>query len=197
VDSPTSLKKEWVLTKDAFDVFLSSLDRDRDRAGEKYENVRLKLMKYFQWCGVVSPDVEIDETINRVARKIQEGENVYNLNAYLYGVAKNVYAEWRKKQSRNQQMSEDENRIEAPEAEEEDHEARQRRICLDNCLQKLAEQSRLTIIDYYEYEKKDKSKHRKELAAKQGVTTNALRINVHRIRLSLEACVRECLGHYA
>ena len=197
MDSPTSLKKEWVLTKEAFDVFLGRLDRDRDRAGEKYESIRLKLMRYFLWCGVVSPDVETDETINRVARKIQEGENISNLNAYIYGVAKNVYSEWLKKQSRNQQMSEDENQIEAPEPEEEDPDAVQRRTCLDSCLQNLAEQSRVVIIEYYHFEKKDKSKHRKELASKQGVTPNALRINVHRIRLNLEACVRECLGRCA
>ena len=30
-------KSEWVLTQAAFDGFLAALDRDRDKAGEKYE----------------------------------------------------------------------------------------------------------------------------------------------------------------
>ena len=63
-------KSEWVLTQDAFDGFLASLDRDRDKAGEKYEYIRLKLLKYFQWCGSDEPDIDADETINRVTRKI-------------------------------------------------------------------------------------------------------------------------------
>ena len=34
-----------------------------------------------------------------------------------------------------------------------------------------------------------------ELAARLGITANALRINAHRIRMSLETCVKQCLGH--
>ena len=44
-------KSEWVLTQAAFDGFLATLDSDRDKAGEKYEYIRLKLLKYFQCCG--------------------------------------------------------------------------------------------------------------------------------------------------
>jgi hypothetical protein len=67
------LKQEWVLTQEAFDRFLTMLDRDRDMAGEKYEFIRLKLLKYFQWCGSDVPDMDADETINRVTRRIDEG----------------------------------------------------------------------------------------------------------------------------
>lgn len=197
MDSPTSLRKEWVLTKEAFDVFLASLDPDRDRAGQKYEGVRLKLLKYFQWCGAVAPDIEADETINRVARKIQEGENVYNLNAYIYGVAKLVNAESLKKQHRNQQLSEDASEIEAQPLEEEDPDATERRACFDRCLKHLPDQNQVIITEYYRYEKKQKIEHRKKLAATLGVTLNALRISAHRIRLTLEACVRECLNQCA
>jgi len=71
----TAAKKDWVLTKEGFDRFLATLDTDRDKAGEKYENIRLKLLKYFQWCGSVAPDIDADETINRVTRRIEEGAN--------------------------------------------------------------------------------------------------------------------------
>ena len=36
-------KKDWTLTKEAFERLLDSLDANRERAGEKYENVRRKL----------------------------------------------------------------------------------------------------------------------------------------------------------
>jgi RNA polymerase sigma factor (sigma-70 family) len=194
VDSPISLKKQWVLTKESLDVFLARLDPDEDRAGQKYEVIRLKLVKYFQWGRLVAAEEAADETINRVARKLQQGENVYNLNAYIYGVAKLVCAEWIKKQNRNQQISEDDKEIEAPVPEADDLDATERQSCFDKCLRRLPDQNRVIIIEYYRYEKKEKIKHRKELAATQGITVNALRISAHRTRMSLEACVRECLG---
>lgn len=197
LDPQTSPKKDWVLTKEALDCFLTRLDPDRDRAGEKYEAIRLRLLKYFQWCGVVVPDVEVDETLNRVVRKIHEGENVYNLSSYIYGVAKWVYAECLKKQTRNQPISDQEYEIEAPVPEDDDPQVSERRTCLNNCLQTLPEESRLIIVEYYRHEKREKSKHRKELAATRGMTVNALRISAHRLRLNLEACVRQCLSQYA
>ena len=196
MDPPTSLKKEWVLTKEALDIFLARLDLDRERAGQKYEGVRQRLLKYFQWCGAVAPDMDADETINRVARKIEAGENVYNLNAYLYGVAKLVNAESLKIRIRSQQISDDVHEIEAPtfEYEFEDPEELERRSCFDRCLQYLPDQNRTVITEYYRFEKGKKIEHRKKLAAQLGITINALRILAHRIRVNLEACVREVSG---
>ena len=194
MDSPTSLKKEWVLTKEALDNFLARLDGDRDRAGQKYEGVRLKLLKYFQWCGAVAPDMDADETINRVARKILEGENVYNLTAYIYGVARRVNAESLKLRTRNEQIDDEVHEIEAPEPDD-DPDENERRVCFDRCLQVLPERSREIVIGYYQYDRNQKIEHRKRLAAKFGITLNALRIAAHRTRVNLETCVKECLGH--
>lgn len=193
MDPPTSLKKEWILTKEALDNFLARLDVDRDRAGQKYEGVRVKLLKYFQWSGAVAPDIDADETINRVARKLQEGESVYNLNAYIYGVAKLVNAESLKLRNRNEQLADDEEEFEAPEPED-DPDAAKRRNCFDRCLQSLPEPNRQIIVGYYQYDKGKKIDHRKKLAAKLGITMNALRIMAHRIRANLETCVRECVA---
>ena len=193
VDFPTPPKKEWVLTKEAFDGFLARLDVDRDKAGEKYESVRLKLLKYFRWRGSDSCEIDADETINRVARRIQEGENVYNLNAYLYGVAKLVYSESLRARNRKEELDEA-CRIEATNIEEES-DAAERQGCLTRCLGYLTDDDRETITEYYQFEKGKKIEHRKQLARRFGITLNALRIKAHRQRVNLEACVRECLGH--
>lgn len=193
MDSPTSLKKEWVLTKEALDTFLGRLDVDHDRAGQKYETVRRKLLKYFEWCGSVTPDIEADETINRVARKIQEGENIYNLNAYIYGVARIVNTESLKIRTRNQQIDDEVHDFEAPEPEDEPDDTA-RRVCFDRCLKCLTERSREIVIGYYQYDKNEKIECRKKLAAKLGMTRNALRIAAHRTRATLETCVKECVG---
>ena len=196
MDSKVSLKKEWVLTKEAFDRFLAMLDRDREQAGQKYESVRIRLVKYFQWSGAPEPDSEADETINRVARKIEEGATVYNLPAYIHGVAKLVRAESLKSPMRKQQVLEEAYGVQAKPID--DHfDASERRTCLNRCLQCIPEENREIIIEYYQEEKTRKIECRKELAARLGITLNALRINAHRIRMSLERCVRECLAQYA
>lgn len=194
MDSPTSLKKEWVLTREALDSFLAKLDRDRDRAGQKYEGVRLRLLKYFQWSGAVAPDIEADETINRVARKIEEGENVHNLNAYIYGVARLVSAESRKTRGQSQQLADETETIEAPQPDEDDSDLGERRACFARCLQSLPDKYREIVTEYYRYEKGKKIEHRKKLAARLGITVNALRISAHRTRLGLENCVRKCVS---
>lgn len=196
MDSPVSLKKEWVLTQQAFERLLASLDVDREQAGQKYERVRHKLIKYFEWRGAAYPDKETDETLNRVARKIEEGTKIQNLNAYLYGVARMVFAE-----SLKVWVSEQQALNQAPvvdlSAPDYDADADDRHACLDRCLRNLPEESRDLIIEYYQDEKSRKIERRRSLAARLGIPLNALRIRAHRIRNDLEGCVRACLGQQA
>lgn len=196
VDSPSLPKKEWVLTKEAFDRFLGRLDVDRDVAGEKYECIRLKLMKYFEWRGSDLPDMDADETINRVVRRLEQGENVYNLNGYIYGVAKLVQAESLKKRNRKQELIDESSRFE-PITETENVEAKERQGCFDRCLGYLTQEDREIITEYYQYEKGKKIAYRKQLAIRFNMSPNALRIRAHRQRVNLEACVGECLGRCA
>lgn len=197
VDSPSLPKKEWVLTKEAFDRFLGRLDVDRDAAGEKYECVRLKLIKYFEWRGSELPDMDADETINRVVRRLEEGENIYNLNGYIYGVAKLVYAESLKKRNRKQELIDAASRSE-PITESENAETRERQGCFDRCMGYLTQEDREIITEYYQYEKgSQKITYRRQLAIRFNLSPNALRIRAHRQRVNLEACVGECLGRCA
>ena len=196
VDSPNPPKKDWVLTKEAFDRFLSCLDADRDKAGEKYECIRIKLLNYFQWHGSDFPDMNADETINRVARKIEEGENIYNLNGYIYGVAKLVHAESLRKQNKRQEVIDEVFRVE-PSTDDDHAEVMERQVCFDRCLGYLTNEDREIITEYYQYEKGQKVAYRKRLAARLGISSNALRIKAHRQRINLEACVGECLGRGA
>lgn len=187
--------QEWVMTQEAFDRLLASLDADREQAGQKYVHLRLKLVKYFEWRGAAFPDREADVTINRVARRIQEGLEVESLSAYSYGVARLVFSEVLRAQQKEREAFECAPGAEAQEMEDEtDAHAEARRACLDRCLQALPEDQRDLIIEYYDDEKGKKIERRKRLATRLGIRLNALRIRAHRIRVGLEACVRECLG---
>ena len=188
------LKKEWVLTKDVFVRFLAVLDIDRDKAGERYEEIRLKLLKYFQWCGSEFPDIDADDTLNRVMRRMEEGVDVFNLNGYIYGVAKLVHAESLKVRNRKQEL--DEASLFDLASLGIDAEAAQRQECLEHCLGRLSKEHRAIITEYYMHDKAEKITSRERLAARLGVSLNNLRVRMYRQRLNLESCVNKCLGRY-
>lgn len=183
------------MTQEAFDRLLASLDADREQAGQKYVRLRLKLVKYFEWHRAAFPDREADVTLNRVARRIEEGQPVHSLNAYCYGVARLVFAESLRAQQKEREVFECEPTADAP--DETDADAEVRSECLERCLRALSDESRDLILEYYEGEKGGKVEGRKRLAKRLGIPLNALRIRAHRIRVSLEACMRECVGQNA
>jgi DNA-directed RNA polymerase specialized sigma24 family protein len=187
-------KSEWVLTQAAFDGFLAALDRDREKAGEKYEYIRLKLLKYFQWCGSDVPDIDADETINRVTRRIYEGQDIYNLTGYIYGVAKLVHAESLMRRNRMQALD-DASLIELSSIGVKIEVANYQE-CLERCLGCLSDEDREVIIEYYRYQKTEKIDGRKRLAARLGISLNTLRVKMHRQRINLEGCVEKCLPRY-
>jgi hypothetical protein len=82
---------KWALTREALSQF-SRLDGDPDKAGEKYEAIRLRLAKFFDWRGAHFPDQLADETINRVIRKVESGETAGD-RTILLGVARLVFLE--------------------------------------------------------------------------------------------------------
>lgn len=182
---------DWVLTGDAFNRFLSCLDSDMERAGEKYELIRRKLVKYFDWRGAHFPEECADETINRVIRKVEAEETIQDIPTYCYGIARFVFLETLKK-SDNRQVSLDELSTDpaAPSIEEEPAAQQE---CFEHCLSGLPVESRQLILQYYEDERRDKINNRQAMASHLGIPLNALRSRVQRIRDKLEQCVRNCL----
>src|SRR5206468_187108 len=81
-----SQKKGWELTKAAFDDLLECLSPDREQAAAAYEEIRRKLITFFEFRGCLSSQDQADETINRVARRIQEGEIIQasDVASYFY-----------------------------------------------------------------------------------------------------------------
>jgi DNA-directed RNA polymerase specialized sigma24 family protein len=183
--SPGSRKSKADLTKEALDRLLHWLDRDRDRAGHRYEQIRSGLIKVFMGRGAVDPEELADETINRVARKAQEitGGYVGDPALYFYGVAKMVYLEYSRRKTVAPHAP-------PPGAAEEDD---LRYECLEKCMQNLSSKNRELILAYYEHESGAKIDRRKELAGRMGITANALWIRTHRIKKGLRNCVNECL----
>jgi len=207
MDRSSTFKKDWVLNQAAFDRMLGQLDGNRDRAGEKYELIRQKLMKFFQWRGCASPEEYTDRTIDRAARKIEEGVEVHARDPYLYfhGIAVNVLREHWKEPEREVETLDDlptshnpaEDPMAAKEREVEKLESEQRLECLDECVQSLLPQSLRLITEYHQGAGGDQIAQRKKLAQRLKIPLNALRIRAYRIRGELEACVKDCVKRAA
>jgi hypothetical protein len=93
-----ALKKDWVVTPEAFEKMLFWLDADLTAAGEKYEKIREKLIKLFRWRNCFPEEEYADITINRVTRRVFETSEIKGENPYTYfhGTALNVLREyWR------------------------------------------------------------------------------------------------------
>jgi DNA-directed RNA polymerase specialized sigma24 family protein len=184
-------RRQWDLTPKAFDQFLSLLDLDRDRAGESYEALRRNLIQLFIWRGCRDPESHADETINRVIRKIDEGEEVRDVIAYAHGVARRLLLEIFKKQEREQIGIEELPPLVAQPEEQDDETGV---LCLRRCLNRLPEESRQLIVLYYQGEKSAKIENRKRLAEGLSVTLGALRYRAFDLRQRLQGCIERCMG---
>lgn len=192
VDPADQQKAKWSLTQEAFDKLLSHFSTDRNQSGFLHETARRKLVRFFEWRSFLNAEDYADEVMNRVARRIDEGQVIDNLMAYIWGVARIVLKEALKERERAPLSMEDSPgslRLKAPVPVEPDA----RELCLEQCLQNLDEENRRLILGYYAGERREKINNRQQLADELQIPMNALRIRAHRIRKTLETCIAECL----
>lgn len=152
------------------------------------------MLRYFERHGIKDTDWCVDESLDRVMRKLDEGEAISNIMAYIYAVASYVRKEAWKEQVR-QAEAEVQHTAVVTEYRTRDESTLQ--ICLDRCLNKLPIETRILIRDYYSEDGSAKIRLRKQMAQRLGIRLNALRIRAHKIRISLEACVRDCVSNFA
>ncbi|MDQ3254578.1 MAG: hypothetical protein M3R15_11835, partial [Acidobacteriota bacterium] len=137
------------LTANAFAKLLNGLNADRERAGDKYEELRRTLTRFFEWRGAPFPEEQADETFNRVARRLDEGVKINNIGGYCYEVARLVCLESLKGYDSKRTPLEDHLEVTAADAGDEAVEKELRLTCLDDCLRSLPAESRELITEYY------------------------------------------------
>jgi DNA-directed RNA polymerase specialized sigma24 family protein len=182
--------RKWSLTQEAFDRLLSHLDPDRETAGQKYLEVRSNLIRFFEWRGCSFPEDHADETINRVARRASEGEEIRNPTAYLIGAARMIVLEIYKEQAKERQAFSE---LAHAERSYQFEELEPRVECLERCLGTLSSENRELILQYYRGEKGGQIKIRKRLSERFSVPLNTLRMRALRVRENLLLCVQDCL----
>jgi len=193
VDGEGTARQKWTLTQEAFDRLLVALGGDRDSAAQKYLEIRTNLMRFFEWRGCSFPEDHADETINRIAKRVAEGEEILNYSGYAMGVARLLLLEINKGRQREQQaLAEIGTSSEVYEEEPDDSESRL--VCLRSCLQTLSADNRELILEYYQGEKGEKIQNRKKLMDRLGIPVNTLRMRALRLRERLQSCVETCVA---
>jgi len=184
------------LTAEGFAKLLACFDFDRDRAGQKYEELRLTLIRFFEWRGAPFPEEHADEAFNRVARKLGEGLEIRNIRGYCYEVARLICLEALKGvDSKRDQLEPDHQNTEAAASSDEAAEREIRLTCLDRCLENLPADARTLILQYYQDDSQDRIERRKALAAALALNREALANRAQRLRAKLERCVTRCCNN--
>lgn len=193
IDTPQPEKQN--VTREGFDLLLAQLDADRNRAGEKYENFRRKLIKFFGWWGSTAPEELADETFDRVGRKFAEGETIRDVSGYLVGVARLIFKEHVKGQVRMRATVEQLPRNSSTSDDPVDGDTKH--ACYHSCLSKLPVESRDLVLRYYQMQDRNKADEREALCAEMGIPINLLRVRAFRIRKKLGECLHACIKNRA
>lgn len=187
--------KDWEPPLEAWDKFLSLLDADRDKAGEKYEAIQRKLITFFECRRCLAPEQLADVSINRVIRRYFEGEVINTLMGYVYGVAKIVYLEHLAEQRNEQDMQAHLAYTRQP-TEADSHSdtlSDALYVCFDGCMEELPKDDQEFIKQYYEESRRKKIDNRKSMAEGLRISQNALVLRAFHIRKRLKRCIDKCL----
>jgi len=196
------VKKDWAPTREAFRHFLQWLDEGVDSGGERYLEMRRRLAVYFDRKNCRSPDELADETMNRVAQKLEEKGSITELSPahYCYVTARFVFLEYLRGRERTHSSFEemansaDQSCLVANSGAGLQSQTQERLYeCLEHCLNQLPRKDRELILEYYQGEQRAKIESRSRLAARLGLSLNALSIRACRIREKLEMCARKYL----
>ena len=185
------------LTETAFNLLLIRLEKDESifplttRAAEKYELLRQKLVKCLMWKGCSETDADslADTVLDRVALKLEKGEDILNFNAYIYGVLRLVWLEYFRKTPPPPPPP--------PPPTPPPPTPMPRMLCLRKCLTEVVpnvKDSQL-ILRFYDNKEGEKLKEaRKRLAEELGMSSGALKTKACYLRQRLERCINECVA---
>jgi len=185
---------EAALTPLAFRRLLSWLDDGVDSHGERYVEMRRRLVSYFDRRDRWAAEELADETLNRVARTLEAGAVAVTPPArYCYVMARFILLEDVRRSRRQVPMDESwqaaagHGRAAAADAARESRD--ERLDGLERCLLQLKPQRRELILEYYRDSGRRRIDRRRALAQRLGISMNALAIRACRIRDALMACV--------
>lgn len=184
------MTKHWASTSVDFSGFVDWLDGGTSSGGRSYVDMHARLIAYFARKGCAAPEDLADETLTRVARRLQEEGAITGVAPaqYCYIVARFVLLESLRGADRHRVELARDVRDPAPPADD-DQERLLRR--LDDCLTQIDEDDRSLILAYYSGTGAARIAARQALAAARRLTPNAVAIRASRLRDRLKRCLKE------
>ena len=178
------------LQRDAFERFLAMLDPfDRERAGTRYEELRVALIRFFRWRACNTPEDLADEALSRACERSLEGDAIRDVAAFLHGIARLLVLEDHRRRVRQEQVEREAAVVHFPEPND------QRSLdFLDSCLDELPAPDRELILRYYTGRRAEKIESRRRLSASMSVSLVTLRVRAHRLRERLVRCLSRRLS---
>jgi RNA polymerase sigma factor (sigma-70 family) len=193
------------LTEDDFNRLLAWLDSAPEPASSRYEEIRQRLIVFFDRRAALNSEELADETLDRVAKRLAERPEQQDSRReqYCYGVARNVLHEYmRRPESRNVPLEESPETTEIASssntglalelAKKEEERMFQ---ALEVALKSLSQDDRYLIINYYEGSLEGEVKRkRQELSERLGLSPMTMRTRAMRIRRKLKAALKKELA---
>ena len=172
---------------DPYEALFEWLGPTRDEGEKKYGEIQSRLIRILLKKGCTDPEDCVAQAIDRVVPKAPSLKNTYEGNPLWYFIrfALNVHKE---------HLHRKEIPFETVPDSVIQPEVNLARECLRECLAHLAADQRDLVLDYHVNVKKAKIDLHRSMAEELGLTTNALRLRVHRLRTGLEKCVLTCLN---
>ncbi|HLG59822.1 MAG TPA: hypothetical protein VI485_31065 [Vicinamibacterales bacterium] len=179
---------------------LEWLDDGVDSHGERYLEMRRRLVSYFDRRNRPDADELVDDTFNRIARTLEQSGAIATTPParYCYVVARFVLLENLRRDRRLLPYDEARDAGVGPrhiglvDPSERVAIQAQRLDCLDRCLEELRPDQRDLAIQYYRDARRQRIERRRDLATRLGITMNALAIRACRLRDALMTCVEAC-----
>ena len=165
--------------------------------------MRRRLVSYFDRRNRVDADELTDDTFNRIAHTLAQGEVIATRPParYCYIVAKFVLLEGFRRDRKYVRVDGRRDgdvhrttRISLVPVDDRQDVNEQRLDCLDRCLAGLRPDQRDLAIEYYRDARRQRIERRRDLARRLGITANALAIRACRLRDALMTCVEACRG---
>lgn len=177
------------LARSTWEALLDFLGPEPRTAASAYEAIRGDLVQHFARRRASAPEDLADWTMDRVARKLEEGAEIprEKARAYCFAVAHRIFfeslrgdARRRKTIDRLQHASDLE-----PTAAEGERDAAHLEA-LEACLTQLSAEDRALLIEYHRGEGRERIERRRQLAEARGLALNALRVRMHRLHAQVQ-----------
>lgn len=174
----------------SFDDFLTLLSPDREEAGALYEDLRIRLVRFFKLRGIHECENAADETLDRIIAKCGDGVVIEDYLRFAFGVAWVITNEMYR---RNAVITVDINDVKEMHADLGQSDDTDDDVLLSRlreCLAALEEVNRKLVLEYYGIDNR-RIAEREALAGKNNMNLNSLRLKVFRLKKRIGRCLSE------